>query len=169
MEPFLGEIRPFAGTFAPRGWALCNGQLMAISSNTALFSLLGTTYGGDGRSTFALPDLQNRAGMGMGNGPGLTPRVEGEQDGESTVTLTADQMPVHTHQFQASGDDANVASPVNATGALTPSPTYRTDTDTTMAAAALAPTGSNAPHNNLQPYLALTYIIAVQGIYPSRP
>lgn len=168
MDPFIGEIRLFAGNYAPTGWALCAGQLIAIQTNTALFSLLGTYYGGDGRTTFALPNFEGRAPMHQGSGPGLTPRTLGETSGDPTVTLTTDQIPTHTHQLQASGDDVNLASPINASAGLAPTPAYRTDIDSTMSSAALATVGGGGPHNNEQPYLGLTYIIALQGIYPPR-
>lgn len=175
MEPFLGEIRLFAGNFAPRGWALCYGQLLSISQNAALFSLLGTTYGGDGRTTFGLPDLRGRVPVHEGQGPGLTPRTLGERSGSEAVTLLATQLPAHTHALAAS--TANATSQV-ARGNL-PAFTY-VDAVTTlyanedggtvaMAPGAIAPTGSGLPHENRMPTLALNFIIAVEGIYPSRP
>ncbi len=177
MEPFIGEIRQFAGNFAPRGWLLCAGQLLPISSNTALFSILGTQYGGDGRTTFALPDLRGRAPMGQGNGPGLTPRQMGEQPGVAAVTLTAAEMPSHNHIPNASDSSSgNVASPKNNVWALTPgqrgsggAPIYNGDVDTSMHPQALGVTGEGQPHNNMQPFLALNFIIASEGIFPQRP
>ncbi len=167
-DQYVAEIRIFGGNFAPTGWALCNGQLLPISQNTALFSLLGTMYGGDGKTTFALPDLTDRAPMHWGQGPGLSDRSQGEETGTPTVTLLASEIPVHTHQLQASGDDANSLSPAGATGGLSPFEFYRTDVDTFMNPVALALTGSSVPHNNRQPLLGLTFIIALQGIYPPR-
>jgi microcystin-dependent protein len=168
-DPFVAEIRMFAGTFAPRGWALCNGALLPISQNTALFSLLGTTYGGDGKSTFGLPDLQGAAPMFHGQGPGLSPRDIGETGGSQTVALLASEVPPHGHSLGASGNDADVASPVNASPGLTPSAAYRSDTDAAAAASALDPVGGGQPHPNQQPFLAVTFIIALQGVFPGRP
>jgi microcystin-dependent protein len=167
-DPFVAEIRIFAGNFAPRGWAFCSGQLLPISQNTALFSLLGTSYGGDGRITFALPNLQGRAPMFWGQGPGLTGRVIGETGGESSVTLISAEMPVHTHSLGASTNDADTNLPGNAVAGVPPAPLYRPDSDTTMAPTALAPVGGGQPHNNMQPYLGLSFIIALQGVYPPR-
>lgn len=175
MEPFIGEIRLFAGNFAPRGWAFCHGQLIAIAQNTALFSLLGTTYGGDGRTTFGLPDLRGRVPMHEGQGPGLTPHVLGEQSGSETVTLLSTQLPVHSHAVAAT--TANATSQVARTNL--PAFTY-IDAVTTlyanedggtvaMAPGAIASSGSGLPHENRMPTLALNFIIAVEGIFPSRP
>ena len=170
MDPFLGEIRMFAGNFAPRGWALCNDQLLAISQNTALFSLLGTMYGGDGRVTFGLPDLRGRIPMSFGQGPGLTPRDQGEMGGEETVTLLSQQMPAHTHVPNAESGGGNNTSPANNFWAAstrrdltyTPTPTGPMSPDAIRAA------GNNQPHDNMQPYLAVSFIIALQGIFPPR-
>jgi microcystin-dependent protein len=167
-DQYIGEIRMFGGNFAPVGWALCNGQLLAISSNTALFSLLGTTYGGDGRTTFGLPDLRDRSPMHFGAGPGISPRDLGEVGGEPTVSLAVAQMPAHNHTLVASADDDNSASPANAAAGLSSTPLYRNDTDTTMSQAALPPAGGSGPHNNRQPYLGITFIIALQGVFPPR-
>jgi microcystin-dependent protein len=167
-NPFVAEIRIFAGNFAPTGWALSNGQLLPISQNTALFSLLGTMYGGDGKSTFALPNLMDRAAMHQGQGPGLSLRDIGEDVGESAVTLLASEMPVHTHQLMGSGNDATSLTPVGTAGGLASYEAYRADTDTMMNPAALALAGGGQPHNNRQPYLGLTFIIALQGVYPPR-
>lgn len=169
-EPFIAEIRIFAGNFAPRGWAFCNGQLLPISQNTALFSLIGTTYGGDGRTTTALPNLQGRAPMHPGQGPGLTTRRLGESGGSDSITLTEAQMPSHNHAVTVDGqpgerkdpagrslagsEDANVYAPAQN---LTP-----------MGANAVTAAGGSQPHNNRQPYLALNFIIALVGLYPSR-
>lgn len=173
MDPFIGEIRIFAGDYAPYGWALCNGQIMQIVQNTALFSLLGVTYGGDGKTTFALPDLRDRAPMHWGNGPGLTPRRQGQPGGSTTVTLTQTQMPAHTHVPQCnSGAGAQSTAPGNVWGAAARGKNSAyTDAppDTQMNLQALQPTGGAQAHNNMQPYLGLTFIIATQGIFPQRP
>ncbi|MEM7302676.1 MAG: tail fiber protein [Pseudomonadota bacterium] len=170
-EPFTAEIRIFAGSFAPRGWAFCNGQLLPISQNTALFSLLGTTYGGDGRSTVGLPNLQGRAPMHPGRGPGLTARRLGERGGSDQVTLQESQIPSHNHQLSASGENgeqgtmqAQVALTRSRSGSL-----YQTGTSSSLTPMAPLPqTGGSQPHNNLQPLLAINYIIALVGLYPSR-
>lgn len=172
-EPFIAEIRIFAGNFAPRGWAFCNGQLLPISQNTALFSLIGTTYGGDGRSTTALPNLEGRAPMHPGHGPGLTAYRLGERGGTETVTLTEAQMPSHAHTFRASGENgdqgsltANVVLGRSRNGSL-----YQTNTTNNrvdMNANTLTSAGGSQAHNNMQPYLAINYIIALVGLYPSR-
>ena len=170
-DPFVAEIRIFPFNFAPRGWALCNGQLMPISQNTALFSLLGTTYGGNGSSNFALPNLQGRAAMHPGQGQGLTPRTLGETGGSDTVTLLQSEIPVHTHTLMASneiGEDRKAAGEAMARstgGALYgPGPT----SPVAMAPQAVAPVGSDLPHNNLMPYLTLHFCIALQGVFPPR-
>lgn len=171
-DNFLGEIRAFSGNFAPHGWALCNGQLLPISQNTALFSLLGTMYGGDGKSTFALPNLQGRVPMHAGNsaGPGLTQRITGESVGSDTVALTKAQGAEHRHTMMSDAS-ATSTSPAGAALATTAdgSPAYAGIAGhTAMASQTLLGAGNGAPHNNLQPYLVLTYIIALQGIFPSR-
>ncbi|QBK31405.1 phage tail protein [Roseitalea porphyridii] len=169
-EPFVAEIRIFAGNFAPRGWAFCNGQLLPIAQNTALFSLIGTTYGGDGRSTTALPNMEGRAPMHPGRGPGLTTRRLGERGGAETVTLTEAQMPQHHHTLTGSADDRvlSVNPGGNYLGAGTalyaPSSAQRAP----MAAQALPETGGSQAHNNMQPYLTINFIIALVGLYPSR-
>jgi microcystin-dependent protein len=169
MDPYIGEIRIFGGNFAPRGWALCNGQILNIVQHTALFSLLGTTYGGNGQTTFALPNLQGRAPMHPGQGPGLSPHVLGEASGSSTITLLMSEIPSHNHQANASSNDVDSPLPGgNSWGAGTPSTVYRPDADTTMSSNALAIIGSSQPHNNMQPSLGLSFIIALQGIYPPR-
>ncbi|MCW2758587.1 MAG: phage tail protein [Nocardioidaceae bacterium] len=174
-DPFLAEIRMFAGNFAPSGWALCNGQLMSISQNTALFSLLGTTYGGDGRVTFGLPDLQGSMPMQQGQGPALSQRYLGEQAGEPTVTLLTSEMPSHTHTVKASSDTQVVASPIGhvwgepALGRVT-TPVYATGAaTTTMSPLASGLSGGGQPHENMPPYVVGTFIIALQGIFPQRP
>lgn len=171
--PFIAEIRMFGGNFAPRGFAFCNGQLLPLSQNTALFSLLGTTYGGNGTSNFALPDLQGRAAMGAGQGPGLSPRDLGETAGSPTVTLATNQMPAHIHSASAVGGSGNSASPVGAIWSAsgsgrTPDTIYAATGGTQMSPTTLGLTGGNLPHNNLPPYLAVSFIIALQGIYPPR-
>jgi len=171
-EAFIGEIRIFAGNFAPTGWALCNGQLLAIVSNTALFSILGVQYGGNGTTNFALPNLQGMAPMGAGSGPGLTPRTQGQVGGEATVTLLANQVPAHQHTYNAgSGGRGNVAAVVNNTNTDAPALTniYGSTRDSTvMNAGMLVPTPASVPHENRQPYQVLNFIIATQGIFPSR-
>jgi microcystin-dependent protein len=173
-DPYVGEIRIVGFNYAPTGWAICNGQLMQISQNTALFSLLGTMYGGDGKTTFALPNFQDRAPMSWGDGPGLTPRIEGETGGEPTVTLITSEMPSHPHIAKASGNGASTSDPTNAVWAVGGEvrggvPLYNTQgPGAAMNVGALTPAGQSQPHNNMQPYLALNFIIALQGIYPPR-
>lgn len=171
-EPFIAEIRIFAGNFAPRGWSFCDGQLLQISQNTALFSLIGTTYGGDGRTTTALPNLIGRSPMHPGRGPGLTPRKLGEKVGAEKHTLSEAQMPGHTHNVSASGGNANSNDPTDrffgrpfGGGNL-----YGTATALQPMATKAIPdsAGGSQAHNNLQPFLALNFIIALVGTYPSR-
>ena len=178
MDPFVAEIRIFPFNFAPKGWAWCDGQLMPLSQNTALFALLGTTYGGDGKSTFGLPDLQGRAPMhtGAGNpaqGPGLSPHTEGESAGSATVTLLQSEIPAHAHTMRANTDIADVQTPSpnrsiarsqNANAYKPPSgqPVVQ------LSPAALAPAGGDQPHNNLQPYLTLYFNISLVGVFPPR-
>ncbi|GAA5120272.1 phage tail protein [Luteolibacter yonseiensis] len=171
--PFVAEITLFAGNFAPRGYAFCNGQLLSIAQNTALFSLLGTTYGGNGQTTFALPDLQGRLPMHPGQGPGLTQRVLGEKSGTETVTLTTSHLPSHNHTVsQGFGSAADSPSPLGRYPAVPASGTpYSGTTGTQMAAStvtSLASSGGNQPHNNLMPSLCVNFIIATQGVFPSR-
>src|SRR5690606_14406944 len=179
MEPFLGQIMMVGFNFAPRGWAFCNGQLLAISQNTALFSLLGTTYGGDGRTTFALPDLRGRCAVGMGQGPGLSNYNQGEMAGQEHVTLIQTQMPTHTHTLGASSAVGTVSDPSGAViannqvtierGKTVPANAFIQGAPTTMMnPQAIAPAGGNQPHENRQPYIAMNYIIALEGIFPSR-
>jgi microcystin-dependent protein len=172
-NPFVAEIRIFAGNFAPRGWALCNGQLFPISQNTALFSLLGTTYGGDGRSTFALPNLQGSAPMQEGQGQGLSLRVLGEQSGEQTVTLLQAEMPSHTHSLMGTNQLQTLPDPQDHTLARANANAYlqnpAANQFTQMNLQAIGIIGGNLPHNNMPPILTLTFIIALQGVFPPRP
>lgn len=173
-DQYLGEIRMVGFSFAPTGWALCNGQLMSISQATALFSLLGTNYGGDGKSTFGLPNLQASAPMGYGNGNGLTPRYWGETGGEVAVTLLQNQMPSHNHGVACISGQGSANSPANAVwasikGDRVPPPLYAAAATTVgMSAAALQITGGNQPNNNMPPFLAVYFVIALQGYFPSR-
>jgi microcystin-dependent protein len=167
-DPFVAEIRIFAGNFAPRNWAFCNGQLLPIAQHTALFSLIGTTYGGDGRTTTALPDLQGRAPMHPGNGPGLTSRRLGQKGGTTTETLSEAQMPSHDHALNGF-NSAQQANPAPDKG-LGSAAMYRTGATGTAALAneALAPAGGAGAHNNVQPLLGINFIIALLGTFPSR-
>lgn len=171
-EPFIAEIRIFAGNFAPRGWAFCDGQLLPVSQNTALFSLIGTTYGGDGRSTTALPDLQGRTPMHPGRGPGLTSRRLGQRTGVETVTLSEAQMPNHTHSLMTGNGPFNRSrEPVNnSLNRGVGGSQYQTGTanQQTLATQAIPNTGGSQTHNNMQPFLAINFIIALVGLYPSR-
>ena len=173
-EPFVGEIRIFGFTFAPRNWAFCDGSLLLISQNSALFSIIGTTYGGNGRTDFALPNLQGRAPMHAGNGPGLTPRTLGQTGGAETATLTANQMPSHNHAFV--GDSALGNETIPSSNRLAQSPSGRggfglyanADNTGAMADGILLAQGGNVAHNNLQPYLAINFCIALLGLFPNR-
>jgi microcystin-dependent protein len=172
-DQFVAEIRIFGFNFAPTGWALCNGQILPISQNTALFSLLGTTYGGNGQSTFALPDMQDNAPMHPGQGPGLSLHDLGEQGGEPFVTLLESEIPVHNHVVQAyTGDpaDSRIPNPNESLGAPAPGLLYNPTTSglKTMAPQAFTPAGGSLPHNNMMPYLTLNFCIALQGIFPPR-
>ena len=170
-DPFVAEIRIFPFNFAPRGWAWCDGQLLPLSQNTALFSLLGTTYGGNGKSNFALPDLQGRAPMHPGQGPGLSLHDLGETGGSETVTLLESEIPSHSHAILAQGavGDTNLpaGNAISRTIGATPyQPTG--GAIVSMAAQSLAPAGGDQPHNNLQPYLTFYFNIALQGVFPPR-
>jgi microcystin-dependent protein len=170
-DPFVAEIRIFPFNFAPRGWAFCNGQLLPISQNTALFSLLGTTYGGNGQSNFALPNLQGSAAMQPGQGPGLSLRDLGEVGGSDTVTLLQSEIPAHAHALMASneiGEDRKAVG--EAMARSTGGPLYGPvpASPVAMAFEALPLAGSSFPHNNLMPYLTLNFCIALQGVYPPR-
>lgn len=167
-EPFLGEIKMFAGNFAPRGFAKCDGQLLAINQNDALFSLLGTIYGGDGRTTFGLPELRGRTPIHHGSGPGLTPRSIGAKSGQERVTLFANDLPAHQHALQAENDAANSNGPANNVLANTSTAIYVSGGLTPMEGTSIANTGGGAAHNNVMPFQCICYIIALTGIYPSR-
>lgn len=169
-EPFVGEIRMFAGNFAPRGWAFCDGQLLAVSQNDALFSLLGTIYGGDGRTTFGLPDLRGRIPIHAGTGPGLSNRRLGAKSGSEAVTLTVNQLPSHTHSMQATTNSSTTASPTNNVLAKTATfDAFTSDTPTiNLNTASISSVGGSRSHTNLMPALCINFIIALTGIYPSR-
>ena len=169
-SPYVGEIRMFGGNFAPVGWALCQGQLMAISQNDTLFNLIGTTYGGDGQNTFGLPNLAGRAPIHQGQAPGISQNyIIGELGGVESVTLTTQQMPQHNHAFVASTAAATVASPANAifATAVSATPFFSGSVDSNFNAAAVQPQGGNQPHENLQPFLVITFIISLFGIFPT--
>lgn len=173
-DPFLAEIRIYPFNFAPKGWAFCDGQLLPISQNTALFSLLGTAYGGDGKSTFQLPNMQGNAPMAPGQGKDLSLHVLGETGGSETVTLLESEIPAHTHFMRAHNlDPADVQNPTPQTSLAQSSQgnAYNATTGTglvSLAAQALGPAGGGQPHNNMQPYLTLSFCIALQGVYPPR-
>ena len=168
-DPFLGEIMIFGGNFPPRGWATCDGQLLPIAQNQALFSLLGTTYGGNGVTTFALPDLRGRVPIHYGQGPGLAPHTLGERGGEESHTLTAAEMPAHTHVGRGSSAVGTSAVPGGNVVARNAAqiPQYSASADTSLAPGAIGSAGGGIPHNNMQPYLAVQYVIALVGFYPS--
>jgi len=177
MEPFIGQILLFGFNFAPRGWAFCDGQLLPINQNQALFSLLGTTYGGDGRTTFGLPDLRGRVAVGRGQGPGLSDRRMGIRSGAETTTLNATQLPPHVHAttnagLNASANPANTNDPTGAALAMAPAYNNTSTAEVDMVAGSVDhPTGSagsGGAHNNMQPFLALNYSIALIGVFPSR-
>ena len=180
QKPFLGEVQIFAGNFAPRDWAFCDGQLLPIAQNTALFSLLGTTYGGDGRTTFGLPDLRGRAAMHPGRGPGLASRRLGEKVGTETVTLTTAQIPSHSHTGTTSTTKIDLSTNVgtsdtsdgqhigNHLGAFNEDATPDAKLGGVTSGTTINNTGGGQPHNNMQPSTTVNYIIALQGLYPSR-
>ena len=167
-DPFLGEIRMFAGSFAPQGWAMCNGQLLPISQNAALFSLLGTYFGGDGVSTFALPDLRGRVPVHQGQGNGLSPYTIGQISGRESVTLLESQMPVHSHQVACDAQNAGGTSPGGALLGSTIAPYSTGAPNATMMPSMIGPAGGNQPVPILDPSLCVTFIIALSGLYPSR-
>lgn len=171
-DPFVAEIRIFPFNFAPKGWAWCDGQLLPLSQNTALFSLLGTTYGGNGKSNFALPDLQGRAPMHPGQGPGLSLHDLGESGGSETVTLLESEIPSHSHGFMAQAAPADSPTPANGSNSRVAGATpYLPPAGAPlvpMAPEALAPAGGDQPHNNMQPYLTFYFCIALQGVFPPR-
>jgi microcystin-dependent protein len=171
MDPFVAEIRIFPFNFAPKGWAFCDGQILPLSQNTALFSLLGTTYGGDGKSNFALPDMQGNVPMHPGQGPGLSLHDLGETGGSETVSLLESEIPSHSHQLRVITDPADVATPsparslARSSGGFAWNPTFAA---VQMSPNAIAPAGGDQPHNNMQPYLTLNFCIALQGVFPPR-
>jgi microcystin-dependent protein len=170
MDPFVAEIRIFPFNFAPKGWAFCDGQILPLSQNTALFSLLGTTYGGDGKSNFALPDMQGNAPMHPGQGPGLSLHDLGETGGSETVSLLESEIPSHSHSIQASAGDgfdqapasSQLATGIGISAYAAPGPLVALSDN------ALTPAGGDQPHNTMQPYLTLNFCIALQGVYPPR-
>ncbi|MGZ8311663.1 MAG: phage tail protein [Allosphingosinicella sp.] len=166
-QPFIGEIRLFAGNFAPVGWAFCNGQTLAIAENDALFTLIGTTYGGDGQNSFRLPDLQGRVPVHKGTGAGVTYQL-GEQGGVESVTLTTNQIPAHTHSLIVSQDQGSQSDPTNAMVGSNPTvQLFRPGAAVqTFDASAMSPVGGSQPHDNMQPYIAIHYIIALFGLFP---
>jgi microcystin-dependent protein len=171
MDPFIGEIRMMGFNFPPKGWASCNGQLMNISQNTALFSILGTSYGGDGKNTFGLPNFQGSVPVGVGQGAGLSPYVIGQRGGTSTVTLNSAQVAQHSHAFGASAGDGNsqsAAASTLANGIGIAQYAASSGTPVPLGPNMLAPVGNGQPHNNLMPYCTLQFAIALQGVYPSR-
>lgn len=169
--PFVGEVRIFGGNFAPTGWFFCDGQLLPIASYTALFSLLGTNFGGNGTTTFGLPDLRGRTPIGPGQGPGLTSRVVGQALGVESHALTTAETPAHTHALRAASSNGTSDRPAGNVMARSAAaiPHYGATADTDLAPAAVGASGGSQPHNNMQPYQTLTYIIAHQGVYPPRP
>jgi microcystin-dependent protein len=170
VTPYLGEIRYVSFNFAPSGWAMCNGQLLPINQNAALFNLIGTTYGGDGQTTFALPDMRGRVPVATGQGVNLSSRILGEQGGQETVTLTVEQMPAHRHPIKASSAAGNSKAPsgnVLANGGSTAVYSNQAP-DVELGSKAVTSVGQGQPHENMQPFLAMTCIIALQGIYPTQ-
>ncbi len=173
MDPFIGEIRPAGFNFAPNGWALCQGQIMSIAQNTALFSLLGTNYGGDGRVTFGLPNLMGNVALSSGQGPGLSNYILGEMSGDETVLLNTNMLASHSHLMACSTANGTQASPVghfpaSLFSASLSKGVYSPTANGNMEPSTVVPDGGGQPHNNMQPYLSINYIIALQGIFPSR-
>lgn len=170
-QPYVGEIRMFGGNFAPAGWAFCNGQSMPISENETLFNLIGTTYGGDGQQTFNLPDLQGRIPLHAGQGPGVSQNYQlGEMAGSESVTLSTQQIPIHNHALIASTDPANTPNPGGnvLSAPITATPFYIQTPNVAMNASILAPQGGNQPHDNMMPFLCVSFIISLFGIFPSQ-
>ncbi len=168
-QPYIGEIKMFGGNFAIQGYAFCNGQLIAIDQNDALFSLIGTTYGGDGQQTFGLPDLRGRIPLHVGTGPGLSPRTLGQASGTETVTLTTNQIASHNHSVVVDTNTGGLSSPQNNIIAKSSSTPYsQTAVDNQMGNQSIGNTGGSQPHDNMMPYQCVTYIIALYGIYPSQ-
>jgi len=172
-SPYVGEIRIFAGNFAPNGWAFCNGALLSIAENEVLFNLIGTTYGGDGQETFGLPDLRGRAPIHFGTGPGLPTVVQGQVFGTEQVTLITSQIPAHTHPLLAAASKGNSASPVGAIPAadaagITAAYSSTAPSGQQLAASSVSSVGGNQPHENMQPFLVVNYIISLYGIYPQQ-
>ncbi len=171
MDPFVAEIRIFPFNFAPKGWAFCDGQLMPLSQNTALFSLLGTTYGGDGKSNFALPNFQGNAPMHPGQGPGLSLHDLGETGGSETVSLLESEIPAHSHALRAAALDpaeVNIVGPNASFAPSTGGALYQAASNVALSDQSLTPAGGDQPHNNMQPYLTLNFCIALQGVFPPR-
>jgi microcystin-dependent protein len=170
VEPYLGEIMLFAGDYVPRGWAACNGQLLPIAQNQALFSILLTRYGGNGQTTFALPDFRGRAPIHAGQGPGLTNRIVGESGGVEAHALTVAEMPAHAHGAFARSLNGTSASPAGHVPARDPSgtPLYGPDPDVLLSPNAIAPSGGDQPHENMPPFLTITFLIALQGVFPQQ-
>ena len=173
MEPFIGQICLFGFNYAPRGWATCDGQIIPIAQNSALFALLGTTYGGNGQTTFALPDLRGRVAIHQGQGPGLSQHTMGEMSGSEQVTLLQTQMPQHNHLMQVSDQPASQSSPANHILAVPgvngePLSAYGTSPDAVADPRSIGMAGGNQPHQNMQPYLTMNYCIALEGVFPSR-
>jgi microcystin-dependent protein len=169
-QPYIGEIRMFGGNFEPAGWAFCDGRLLAISENDALFNLIGTTYGGDGEETFALPDLNGRIPIHSGTGPGLSNRILGEKAGTESVTLTVNQIPAHTHGFAASTAVGNQTNPANEVVGASPNVRLFRPVapNVAMSASAIGTIGGSQPHENLMPFLCVNFIISLFGIFPSQ-
>jgi microcystin-dependent protein len=168
-QPFIGEIKMFGGNFAILGYAFCNGQLMSIAQNDALFALIGTTYGGDGQTTFGLPDLRGRIPVHQGQGPGLTNRIIGESSGTEIVTLITNQIPGHNHTVIANSNEGSSGNPQNnIVAGSTATPYNNTAVANQMGSQSIGPMGGSQPHDNMMPYQCVTYIIALEGIFPPR-
>lgn len=170
VTPYVGQIMAFGGNFAPQGWALCDGSLLPISQYDVLFNLIGTTYGGDGQTTFALPDLRGRVALHQGQGPGLSYYALGESGGVEAVTLTVDQLPLHNHPAMANSNPGTISNPQGAVWAASPVNIYIAGgvANTTMAATSISASGGSQPHENMLPFLTLNFCIATEGIYPSQ-